>query len=643
MISTNNPPLVTAAGINLNYGLQWVLKEVQLTIHACDRVGLVGKNGAGKSSLLKILSGFMTPDSGTVSYSGNPAIGYLDQEFALTPELAITDNILLGAKHITQLIEKLEHHRLHPGELTRIENALAHYDGWNLENRANKLMQQLDLPDGSRIVATLSGGEKRRVALARALVANPDLLLLDEPTNHLDIQTIQWVEDYLLSYSKALVLITHDRYFLDRISTRIFELDNGALNYYQGNYSAYLKARFEREQIAQIREDKRQQFLRREWEWVRRGPKARTTKSKSRMDNYYDVQDNTCWQPTNDADIIIPPAPPIGQKVVNLIAVSYQIQSQPLITQFSHEFLPGQKMGVVGRNGAGKTTLLNILQGHLQPTAGKIVIGNLTQFNYISQGRETLDPNKTVFEEIAGDKNQVLIGNEHISVWGYLKRYLFTDERIQTKISSLSGGERSRLYLAKCLKNGGNFLILDEPTNDLDLPTLRILEEALMTYTGNLVLVSHDRYFLNRICDGILAFEDNGAIHYYDGNYDDYIAKKAEISMSAKSQATTAQGDKNPRLGQKPIRESTWKERQELALIEKTIPELEARNDAIQTLFAAPDFYQQNAAQIPNLYAELEANKTQLTSLYDRWQELENLRALRLSGVPSPADNRADA
>ena len=478
-------------------------------------------------------------------------------------------------------------------------------------------------PDQGRIVATLSGGEKRRVALCRALISQPDLLILDEPTNHLDTDSIEWIEDFLSHYKGTCIFVTHDRYFLDSIANRIVELSSGVFFSHQGNYTDYLINKTERQAVKEIEEQKRQNFLRRELEWIKRGPRARRTKAKSRIDNFYEVASQQNTEVELDVELIIPPIEKLGNKVLELKNVGIKLGGKVLFNGLNFNFEPGRKLGIIGKNGVGKTTLLKIILGNLQPTFGKIDIGERTEFNYVDQARLLLNDDDSVIEAIGEGSETLKFGKSEISVWTYLRRFLFTDDRINTMVGRLSGGEKSRLTLARILKNGGNFLLLDEPTNDLDLPTLRVLEEALISFEGCVVVVSHDRYFLNRVCNGILSFEGNGEMYFSEGDYDYYIEKrKTRVKNILTSEAKEKKEDSRVKPKTKKL---TWKESKELETIEEEIIKTENEIERIEGIFSSPDYYDKFAAQTKELNTQLEQAKMKIKNLFDRWEELEKI------------------
>ena len=621
------PTLINATDLAVRYNDEVVLSGASLNICAGQRIGMVGRNGCGKSTLLRLLAGEFQPDSGEITRKRDLRVGYLSQKFTLDESATVEANIRSGASHVLKLIEQFESPDVDPAEHERLEQEILTLGGWELDNRIQTVMSHLNAPPAERTVTGLSGGEMRRVALCRALVAQPDLLILDEPTNHLDTESIHWMGDFLTGFKGAFLLVTHDRYFLDRITSTIVEVANGRCFTYTGNYTTYLEAKAERMANEETTEAKRQSFLRRELDWIRRGPKARGTKAKSRVDKFYDTQAQDGPEREVDMDLVIPPPGQLGNRIVHLNNAAVEIAGRRLFSGLSFDFERGMKVGVLGRNGAGKTSLLKLILGELTACEGTIKSGALTVFNYVDQTRLQLDDDKSLLEEASDGKEFVEFGNGRISVRAYLKRFLFPDHRIGVKVKALSGGERSRLLLAKVLKRGGNFLILDEPTNDLDLPTLRVLEEALMSFPGCVLVVSHDRYFLNRVCNGILAFEDDGTVAFSEGDFDYYLEKKERVEAAARETAkawekapkpSRATSDDKPRP-----RKLTWKEQRELEGMEERIMEAEGEVERIEGLFADPEFHAKHGGRTKELQSELEAAKAEAAELYARWEELE--------------------
>ncbi len=629
MANESLPAILTATDLEVRYNEQVVLNKASLTICERDRIGMVGRNGSGKSTFLRILTGGQEADAGTLNRRRDLVTGYLSQEFTLDAQKNVHENILDGARHVLDLIQEFESLPAESKRHEQLEERIMALDGWGLDHRIKTAMSHLNVPHGERSIDTLSGGEKRRVAMCRTIISRPELLVLDEPTNHLDPESIEWVGEFLENFPGAFLVVTHDRYFLDRVATTIVELANGTFYSYTGNYTDYLLAKAERQASEELVEHKRQMFLRRELEWVRRGPKARTTKSKSRLDRYFEAANQAGPTIEAEVELIIPPPPQLGNRVVELSDVGVELGGKALFRNFNFTFENGMKIGVAGRNGLGKTTLLKVILGEMTPTEGTVKTGQLTRFNYVDQGRLKLHEEKTVFEEVGDGTEFVIFGEGKLSLRAYLKRFLFTDERINTQVKYLSGGERSRLLLARILKDGGNFLILDEPTNDLDLPTLRVLEEALLAFPGCVMVVSHDRYFLNRVCSGIIAFEGNQQLAYSVGDYDYYLEKKTRQEKPVAPNAKHSPAPSSKSAAREPSarqRKLTFKETRELEGMEAQITSVEEEIARIEGLFATPDFHERHAQQTNELLAEVAAAKEKLAGLYARWEELDQVR-----------------
>lgn len=601
-----------------------------LAIDEGQRIGLVGRNGCGKTTFLKLLAGLQSPDSGTVTRRRDLAVSYLSQDFTLDPTLDVRENVRGGAKHVLDLINEFESLPHDSERHEELEHRIQTLEGWTLDQRIEVAMSHLNCPAGDRDVSTLSGGEKRRVALARAIVSRPDFLMLDEPTNHLDPESIEWLAEFLQEFNGTFLVVTHDRYFLDRVVGRIVELCDGKFWWHDGNYTDYLLDKAERQEADAVIEHKRQMFLKKELAWVRQGPRAQRSKQKDRFERYYDEAAKDGPAVEEDMELVIPPPPQLGNRTVDVSNLGVELGGRRLFSGFNFNFENGKRIGVCGRNGLGKTTLLKMIIGQLAPTDGSVKIGQLTKFNYVDQGRLQLNEERTVLDECSDGTEFVIWGDSKISVRSYLKRFLFADDRIVTQVKKLSGGERSRLLLAKILKCGGNFLILDEPTNDLDLPTLRVLEEALIAFPGVVCVVSHDRYFLNRVCTDILAFEGDGRIAHSVGDYDYYLEKKQKAAIDAARWVAAATAKKAVTNTAKPAnkaRKLSFKEQRELDGMEAQIHAVEAEVARIETLFAQPDFFRKHGAQANQLTVELDAAKENVTKLYARWEDLEALRA----------------
>lgn len=622
--NTNSRPLWSVRHLFLNIGMQTIFDDADFSVHENEHVALVGRNGCGKSTLLRIIAGEFANVRGDIAIANNLRIGYLPQNFAVDSNRTVRENVLDGTAYWLDLLKKYEDKRTPLQEHERIEHLLNMHDSWDVMRKAENVISKFNL-DGARKCEGLSGGEMRKVALARAIVASPDLLLLDEPTNHLDVTVIRGIEKFLDSFKGSCLFVTHDRYFLDRLADRVVELDQGKFYSYDGSYADFMAGKMERETKLSIAEEKRKHFLAKEIDWIRRSPKARLKRNLGRVKRFDELNSIQDIKIAADMELLIPDPPRLGNKAVDAENISLSFGDKTLFKNFSFEFVPGSKVGIIGPNGIGKSSFLKVLTGELEPDTGKIKYAPALEFNYIDQGKVTLDLEKTVAEEISGGVETIDLGTEKISVWGYLKRFLFEDERINTQVKYLSGGEKARLILAKILKNRCNFLILDEPTNDLDLSSLRMLEDALENFGGALLIVSHDRYFLNRLCDTIIAFEGNGEIYVQTGDYDYYLEKFEE--REAKKLAAAAPKTKPaaaPVIQSAPKSEKlSFKENKELEEMEEKIEALDEKICEIEALFSAPDFFEKHGKDSPKLQAELEDLKNQQTALYERWEFLE--------------------
>jgi len=626
--------MLSANELTLSYGNQRLLEGITLAVNEGEKVGLVGRNGCGKTSLLKILAGVERADTGDLSIQRGLRVGYLPQEFELDGTGNVLQNIQSGAADLVRMIQRYEDGDGSEAELSEMLHQIEVADGWNLDTRIKSITTALSAPPLDALVAPLSGGEKRRVALCRALVAQPDLLLLDEPTNHLDSESIRWLEDYLKSFPGAVIFVTHDRYFLDVIATRIIELSEGRCYSHEGNYTAYLESKAARQQIAEQAERRRQRFLRTELEWVRAGVKARGTKQRSRLDAFYEIEGQEAPPEEREMDLLLPPALEMGNIAVDLedvggMVIDEQGRERWLFRHLNISLKPGECTGIVGRNGAGKTTLLRICMGERAPDEGRVTIGKKISFNYIDQARMQIAGKGTVLAEIADQDDTVFFGTQKLSARSYLRRFLFNDDRTNERVDRLSGGERARLMLAKVLKRGGNVIVLDEPTNDLDLQSLRILEEAISNFDGSVIVVSHDRYFLDRVCDQVIAFEDAG-VHAQTGNFSYYLEKRREREAKLKAWTIPAKTEKPtaaPASAKPKARKLSFKETRELETIEADILTAEEKAQSIDTILNDPSFYITRSQEASDLSEQLDKAKTEVARLYARWEELEAIKA----------------
>jgi sulfate-transporting ATPase len=516
-----------------------VLKDIWLSFLPGAKIGVLGLNGAGKSTLLKIMAGVETNFIGEAFPGQGVSIGYLPQEPTLNPEKDVRGNVEEGVAEIKAVLDRYDAvnaklgEDLSPEEMdkvmdeqSRLQDRIDATNAWDLDSRLDLAMDALRLPPPDADVTTLSGGERRRVALCRLLLLSPDLLLLDEPTNHLDAESVAWLERFLKDYPGTVVAITHDRYFLDNVAGWILELDRGSGIPYEGNYTGWLEQKSNRLQQEEKTESKRQRSLQRELDWIRMSPRARQAKGKARLNAYEQLLAEDTAQKVDTVEIYIPPGPRLGDIVVEARGLKKAYGDTVLFDDLTFTLPPAGIVGVIGPNGAGKTTTFRLITGQEQPDAGTLRLGTTVQVGYVDQSRDALDPNKSVFDEITDGLDELEMGKKTVASRAYVSWFNFKGGQQQRKVGTLSGGERNRVHLAKLLRKGSNLLLLDEPTNDLDVDTLRALEEALLNYAGCAVVISHDRWFLDRIATHILAFEGDSQTVWFEGNYQDYEADR---------------------------------------------------------------------------------------------------------------------
>ena len=509
-----------------------VFENIRLSFLPGVKIGVVGVNGSGKSSLLRIMSGADKDFQGEAWAAKGVTVGYLPQEPELDPALDVRGNVMEGVAAKRGLLDRYNEVAMKVAEdysdelmeeMTTLQDQIDAQNLWDLDAQVDVAMEALRCPPDDATVDTLSGGEKRRVALCKLLLENPDVLLLDEPTNHLDAETIAWLQKHLIEYKGTILIVTHDRYFLDDITSWILELDRGRGIPWEGNYSSWLEQKAKR-LLQEAREDKaRQQTLTRELEWIRQGAKARQAKQKARINAYNDLASKSEREKITTAQIVIPNGPRLGQNVITVEGLEKHYADRELIDELTFSLPPGGIVGVIGPNGAGKTTLFRMLTGQEAPDAGAITYGESVKLAYVDQSRDALDPQKTVWEEISDGLDVIKLGDAEMNSRAYCGAFNFKGSDQQKKVGLLSGGERNRVHLAKLLRTGGNVLLLDEPTNDLDVETLRALEDALTDFAGCAVVISHDRWFLDRIATHILAFEGNSEVVWFEGNYQEYV------------------------------------------------------------------------------------------------------------------------
>jgi len=514
-----------------------VLKDIWLSFLPGAKIGVLGANGAGKSTLLRIMAGLDQDFAGEAWAAEGVTVGYLPQEPALDPKKTVAGNVTDGLGAIRSLLERFEavstklgeslsddEMNVLLGEQAELQEKIDAANGWELERTVDIAMDALRCPPGDTDVGKLSGGERRRVALCRLLLQKPDLLLLDEPTNHLDAESVAWLQRFLAEYPGTVVTVTHDRYFLDEVAGWILELDRGQGIPYQGNYTGWLEQKQKRLEQEGRQEAARQRTLERELEWVKQSPRARQAKSKARLSAYESLVSQSREKAPETAQIVLPPGPRLGETVIEASSLTKGYGDNLLIEDLSFRLPPGGIVGVIGPNGAGKTTLFRMIVGQEKPDSGALRLGETVKLGYVDQSRDALDPNKSVFEEISGGADEIDLGRRKMPARAYCALFNFRGPDQQKKTGQISGGERNRVHLAKMLKTGANVILLDEPTNDLDVDTLRALEEALLEFPGCAVVVSHDRWFLDRIATHILAFEGMSQAVWFEGNYADYVA-----------------------------------------------------------------------------------------------------------------------
>jgi|TARA_R100000005_G_C4990219_1_gene197710 ATP-binding cassette ChvD family protein len=515
-----------------------VLKDIYLSFFYGAKIGVLGLNGAGKSTLLKIIAGEDQNYQGDISFQKGITFGYLSQEPKLDPSKTVKEIVEEGVQETMDLLKEYEDINAAFSDpdadfekliekQSKLQEKIDQIDAWDIDSKLEQAMDALRCPPGDTSVEVLSGGEARRVALCRLLLKKPDVLLLDEPTNHLDAESVGWLEQHLARYEGTVIAVTHDRYFLDNVAGWILELDRGEGIPFEGNYSSWLDQKSKRLEQEEKEESKRQKTLKQELEWIQQNPKGRRAKSKARINKYEEMLSDEHEKRRDDMEIFIPAGPRLGDKVIVSKNVTKGFEDRLLIEDMDFQLPPGGIVGVIGPNGAGKTTLFKMITGQEEPDSGELITGDTVELGYINQKRP-LDPSKTIWEEISGGQDVIMLGNREVNSRAYVARFNFSGSDQQKKVTELSGGERNRVHLAKMLKEGANVLLLDEPTNDLDVNTLRALEEAILNFAGCVVVISHDRWFLDRVATHILAFEGNSQVYWFEGNYQEYEENRKE-------------------------------------------------------------------------------------------------------------------
>lgn len=639
--------ILTLRSLKKDFGIKEVLREASFSLGATDRVGLIGTNGSGKSTLLKMIAGLEPIDGGEIEVPNGIRVVYLPQQPEMDETRTVLEQVFADSGEQATLVQQYEliSEQLAKGEgdadtlMARLSQVMQQMDrlgAWELETNAKIVLSKLGIQDFNAKVGDLSGGYRKRIAIATALLSQPDILLMDEPTNHLDADSVEWLQSYLSRYRGALLLVTHDRYFLDRVTNRILEIDQADLYSYDGNYSYFLEKKALQEDSIASSQRKLAGVLRRELEWLKRGPKARSTKQKARIDRIHTMQETEFKQAQGKVDISTA-GRRIGKKVVELEGIHKSFGDRVLIQDFSYEFSPEDRIGIIGGNGAGKSTLMNIITGRVAPDAGRVEIGSTIQFGYFDQHSDDLqsgiNSNQRVIDYLKDVAELVKTADGSvITASQMLERFLFTPNQQYAPISKLSGGEKRRLFLLRVLMSAPNVLILDEPTNDLDVQTLAVLEEYLEDFKGCVIVVSHDRYFLDRTVDSIFALEGGGQIRRYPGNYSIYLDFKKDEptpelpierpnSSSSKADAATIVPPQS-QINAKP-RKLSYKEKREFEQLEAEIPKMEAEKAQIEkTLYEAPPAGYSEVQQLSERLAFLE---TEIERCTERWMELAEI------------------
>lgn len=624
--------LLTAENIRKSYGTRVIFDDISFSIHEGDKIGVVGVNGTGKSTLLKIVAGEAQADSGQIVAMNGMRMGYLPQSPVFRPGTTVLEQVFAGDHPVMALVRSYEETmkalEAHPQEEKLVQKAAAlsekmdKAEAWSLESEAKTILTRLGISEFSRKVETLSGGQRKRVALAAALIAPVDLLILDEPTNHIDNETVEWLEKHLAKYSKALLMVTHDRYFLDRVANRMLELEKGKIYPYQANYTKFLEMKAQREEQLQAEERKRQNFLRTELEWVRRGAQARSTKQKARLQRFEEISSQRGPEEKQSVELSSPGSR-LGRKTIELEHVCKSYGGKEYIHDFSYIILRGDRVGITGENGCGKTTLLKIMTGQLAPDSGSVTVGETVKIGVFAQENEEMDESQRVLDYIREVAEYVPTADGRISASQLLERFLFPVPMQRGPISMLSGGEKRRLYLAKVLMGAPNILFLDEPTNDLDIETLMILEEYLEHFQGAVVAVSHDRYFLDKVAGRIFAFLGDGKIRQYEGGYTDYREAWLRETGGETAEPATARKEPQPeRKEERRLTKMSYKDQREYDAIGGEIAALEEASAALEREMAqcTTDY-----VRLQEMTEEKERIDAQLEEKMERWLELSEL------------------
>jgi ATP-binding cassette subfamily F protein uup len=623
MAERSEEVLLVAEHISKSFGDTYLFNDISLSIHRGEKVALIAKNGAGKSTFLQILVHQIDFDQGEVTTQRNLELAYLAQAPAYAPDWTIMQALEYDFKDTLNLLSKYETLLLqdNDAELHLVMNQIDAHQAWNLPVRINQMLGRMKLNDATQTIGTLSGGQVKRLALASVLLKQPDLLILDEPTNHLDIEMIEWLEDYLMDSTMSLLMVTHDRYFLDRVCNRIVELEDSTFYNYYGNYEYYLEKRDERVELKNTEIDKARQLYKKELEWVNRMPKARTTKAKYRVDKVDEIKVQASQRKNNSSIKIDLPMARLGQKIIDLYHIYHAYDELKLITDFTFKFAKGEKVGIVGKNGSGKSTLLNIISEKIKPTQGYLEIGSTVKIGYYHQDGIQFEPYKRVID-IATDIMEVVDFGDgrKINASAFLNFFLFPPKVQQTKVDKLSGGEKRRLYLMSILMHNPNFLILDEPTNDLDIVTLNVLENYLLQFEGCVLVVSHDRYFTDKIVDHLFVFEGEGKIRDFPGNYTQYRYEKLKQDQERiATQSNKIEVNSKVQIKNDYSQRLSYKEKLELDQLEKELHELGIEKTKVEAVLSSSESDHSELVEMSHRY---EALKIELDQKELRWLEL---------------------
>ncbi|MDH3333823.1 MAG: ATP-binding cassette domain-containing protein, partial [Gammaproteobacteria bacterium] len=620
--------------IGLEFGDQLILRNAELAIEPGERICLIGRNGAGKSTTLKLIMGTLEADRGEIVAKDDLVVSQLEQSLPEAMDLPVTDVVRSGLTQVEALLKeyerrsKLELDKHGLRDLEALHAKIDAHDGWHLEQRVETTITELSLPFDKKM-NELSGGWRRRVALAKALVQKPDLLLLDEPTNHLDIATIKWLEDRVYNYPGAVLFITHDRAFLQRLATRIVEIDRGRLTSWPGDYDNFLRRKEKSLEDETVADDKFDKKLAEEEAWVRQGIKARRTRNEGRVRTLLKMREEREERVAKEgkARIHIEEAEQSGRKVIRARNIGYSYGDEKVISDFDIKIMRGDRIGLIGNNGVGKTTLLRLLLGELEPQTGTLKVGTGLEVGYFDQLRQTLDLEKSVAYNVGEGRTYIKLNGKDRHVVGYLKGFLFSPKRTMTPVKSLSGGERNRVILAKLFTRPANLLVLDEPTNDLDIETLEVLEQKLCEYTGTLIVVSHDREFLDNVVTSTIVFEQDGKVQEYVGGYSDWLRRGHELAVT--DNPYEAERKKHEALERRKNKKATklsYKDQRELDNLPAEIGQIEATIAALQATIAAPDFYAQDTVLVQQQLHKLSETEKLLEQRVERWGELETLQ-----------------